>query len=254
MGCCNPRPALPPDAPPEERIFGDKEAELGYNKHQAQQVLAVIKANTDGEKVLHSKFNTITVELKLNTTDIDSPGMPMATFYQKFKKEGGKYDALKLAVLGVLLSRGASKAALYFDAIGKEGAIESADVRLFFDTLFFVSAEALPLLAAQSDEGDTPASSASMPAAKVTELVNSFKSGKDGLAERYTNLVMKGKGKVTSQDFVTAFEGDENLRVLTTPFAVRTALKNEAKAAQPGKMPGAALSLLGKGLLGGLKK
>lgn len=252
MGCCNARPALPPDAPEEERAFSAKEAELGYSKNPAAQVLASIKKNSDAGKISPSKFNTIALELGLNTTDYDSPDTPMCTFYGRFKDKS-KYDLLKLSVLGVLLGRGASKAALFFECLGKEDGVplESADVRAFFDTLFFVSAEALPLLA-KAEEGAAATPGLTMVADAVGKYVEQLKSGKDGLAERYTNAVMKGRGKVTVQDFVSAFEGDENLSALTTPFGVRTALKKEAP--KPAGAPKAAIALLGKGLLGGFKK
>jgi len=254
MGCCNARPALPPDAPEEERTIAAKEAELGYSKNPAPQVFTTIKKNSDAGKISPSKFNTIALELALNTTDYDSPDTPMCTFYTKLK-EKGKYDLVKLGVLGVLLGRGAGKAALYFDCVAKEDGspLESAEVRALFDALFFVSAEALPVLV-KVEDGETATPGLSMVASKVTDYVNSLKAGKDNLAERYTNAVMKGRGKVTAQDFVAAFEGDENLSALTTPFGVRSALKKEAQASKPAGVPKGAIALLGKGLLGGLKK
>ena len=253
MGCCSARPALPPDAPEEERTFAAKEMELGYSKNPATLVLASIKKNSDAGKISPSKFNTIALELGLNTTDYDSPDTPMCTFYGKFK-EKSKYDFVKLGVLGVLLGRGVGKAALFFSCVAKEDGspLESAEVRAFFEALFFVSAEALPLLAKVGDD-ETP-TPGSMPASTLTAYISTLKSGKDNLAERYTNAVMKGRGKVTLQDFVTTFEGDENLSALTTPYGVRTALKKEAPPAAPAGGAKAVMAMFGKGLLGGLKK
>lgn len=254
MGCCNSRPSLPPDAPEEERTFAAKETDLGYSKNPSSLNLAAIKKNSDGTKIPINKFNTIALDLGLNTTDFDSPDMPMGMFYQKLK-EKGKFDLLKLSIVGVLLGRGSEKAGLFFDCVANESRapLESAEVRSFFDALFYVSAEALPVLV-QVTEGETPATDLTLTPTKLTDYIANLKPGKDSLAERYTNLVMKGRGRVTQQDFVGAFESDENLSALVTPFAVRAALKKEASSMQTAGKPKAVLALLGKGLLGGLKK
>jgi len=254
MGCCNPRPSLPRDAPEDERAIITKEAELGYDKNAAIRNLEVIKKNSDGTKITLDKFNTIAQELGLNLTDFDSPDMPLSMFYQKLK-EKGKYDQLKLGLVGVLLGRGSGKAALLFDCIANDSraSLESAEVRALFDALFHVSADALPVLVkAQEAESETPGQS--LASSKFTEYITNLKAGKDSLAERFTNLVMKGRGKVTQQDFVGAFGSDENLKALETPIAVRVALKREALIVQPAAISKPALTLLGKGHLEGLKK
>lgn len=252
MGCCDSRPSLPPDAPEEERTFAARESVLGYSKNPASLNLTTIKKNSDGAKIPINKFNTIALDLGLNTTDFDSPDMPMGMFYQKLK-EKGKFDLLKLSVVGVLLGRGTDKAGLFFDCIANDSRtpLESSEVRSFFSALFYISSEALPVLT-EVTEGATSTPGLSL--TSLTDYIASMKPGKDSLEERYTNLVMKGRGRVTQEDFVGAFESDENLRTLVTPFAVRSALKKESNAMQTAGKPKATLALLGKGLLGGLKK
>lgn len=239
MGCCNSPPSLPPDAPKEERAFAAREAELGYSKNSASHNLAVIQKNSDGTKIL--KFDIIAQELGLKIAEFDNPEVAMGKFYQKLK-EKGKYDQLKLSLMGVLLGRGPLKPALLFACIAhdSQSPLESVEIRAFFNALFYISADALPVLTlAQEKEPETP----KQPSApcKLTEYVTLLKSGKDSLAERCTNLVMKGRGKVTMQDFVEAFEGEERLRELVTPFAVRLALKREAQIVQSAGIPKNAL-------------
>ena len=102
MGCCSDHPSVRPNVPEEELLITHKEQELGYRSIPASRVLAAIKSNSERAKVSIEKFNTIAVDLALNTKDIDSLDVPLGMFYQKLK-EKGKYDLLKLGVLGVLL-------------------------------------------------------------------------------------------------------------------------------------------------------
>ena len=251
MGCCAPGPALPPDAPEEEKTLSKRESELGYSSHIASKFMEVLLANSEGGRVTANQFTTIASTLNLNITDYDSPDTPMGKFYGRLK-EKGKFDAVKLGVVGILLGRGDGKPAQFYDCIARkeERMMGPEDVKLLFEAMTLVSGDVLPMLAKPDDE-QAPVAGTTLAPAILTEYVNKIKSGKEVFVEASSNDVMRGRQKVTREDFVGAFQSSEKLAALTTPFAVRKAMKDAAPA--PTATPGGAskaVSLFGKGLLG----
>lgn len=253
MGCCAARVALPPDAPEEEKTITLREAELGFSNHPAAKFMAVLLENSEGGRVTVNQFNTIATTLGLNTTDYDSPDTPMGKFYGRLK-EKGKFDAVKLGVVGVLLARGEGKARHLFEIVAEKdkSPIDAAKVKSLFEAMAFVCGEVLPMLAKPSEDGSTPASGPVLTLAAATEYMNKLKSGKDTFVERCSNALMRGRGKVTQDDFASTYDGDDNLKVMTTAFQVRLALKKDAPAVTAGG-PTKALAMFGKGLLGAKK-
>ena len=227
MGCCTSSFSLPADAPEEERLFLQREYELGYSAHSSIEVVGVISANRAEDKVSISQFNEIAKNLALNCKDLDTLGTPINALYYKMM-ERGKYDAVKLSVMGALLGKGQHKGPQFLASISVKGAqvVTLAEIQSLFDAMLFISCEALPVLASCSIN-EEPAPGQAYDRSFIQEFAASLRPGCPKLCERLTNSLLRGRKELPVREFLAAFEANETLLGLVSPYAVRKAVRME---------------------------
>ena len=222
MGCCPSAGSFPAFISPEEKVITSKELSLGYHKHSANAALKVVLQNEDGGKVSGNQFNTIAGELGLNLEEVDSLDEGMGAFYGRIK-EKGKIDTLKLSILAVLLSQGDDKSSQLFDCVARNGKTElsPSDVTLLLETMIFVCAEAIPLLA-KGQEGQM--SPDLLSPSVVSSYISTLKSGKPALIPYLSSSLLRGRPSLTMSQFTSEFRDNSDLVPLQRPFPIRMAL------------------------------
>ena len=234
MGCCpaHETPCDSRDCPesiassPQERAICTGEDSLRYNQQKATHLFTAIEGYSEDGKLSPAKFHTLVTELRLNVAGIDEDGAPMKTFYRKFK-EMNRYDAHKLALLGVLLAQGdvREKAALLFKTASKGRVrISIEDVKGLLDTMFGISVDFLPLLAVKdtSEKG-------TFSHKQYIDMTVDLGIQKESARDRLCTLILEFQMEISEEEFVYRFLMDETLRCMTSSRNIRRLLRGELK-------------------------
>ena len=224
MGCCT--TSLTFEIPQEDRLFVQRELELGFSAHTCSRILQVFqKHQKQTDSISIAEFNALARDLKLEVHELDLRGSAVNRLYTQMSQQG-VYDPVKLRTLAVLLSKGKDKADAYFSCISSTGIATATQVRSLFSTLTLISGQLLPLLAASSYEDSVDDRTYNPDF--VQTYIRRLELGQETAVERWTNLVLCGNSEVTGHHFCHIFQSQEELRALHSPFQVRLALSKFA--------------------------
>lgn len=232
---------MPSRASEEERLFVQREQQLGFSVHLSSQVVQTFaRHQTQPSLISISEFNAITRDLKLDVRELDLRGSPINRLYGQLS-ERGVYDSVKLRTLAVLLSKGRDKAEAYFACIAPAGEVSAVQVKSLFSAMVYLSGELLPLLAA-SESDEEAIEGKSYEHEFVQSCVERMQLGRDTLIGRWTNLVLGSHSQATTEQFKASFRREDELSALRSPYKVRKALKKQAfEMSKPQRRPRPAL-------------
>jgi hypothetical protein len=235
MGTCCARPQVPDSAPAEEKILSYFQNTLKYHLCTPEAIVEAVNKNCNGNLVTTDQLNAIGQSLSLNLADLDMIDSKIFRFYRPFIAKGSNFDARKLKMLGILLSKGSVKAkiTLYFDLIPgvEENQASDNGLRTFLEDLTTIAAVHIPLLAIE----ETPAAGQSFSREQYEDYRDKLLSGKDAVVARFMTAIMGRTHTIAREKF--GLLGEEQAAVaksLTSAFALRTEMVAEANNATKG--------------------
>lgn len=235
MGTCCARPEVPDTASPEEKVISYYQNTLKFHLCTPEAVVEAISQNTTNTYVSLEQLVLIGQKLSLNLVDVDIIDSKIFRFYRPFIAKGSNFDARKLKMLGILLSKGSGKAklGLYFGLIPGVEANQASDtgLRSFLEDLCTIAAVHIPLLAIE----ETPVAGQSFSREQYEDYRDKLLSGKEALIARICTAVV-GRSHVVSRE---KFEGlgEEQAQVaktLTSALTLRHELALESSNATKG--------------------
>jgi len=235
MGTCCARPQVPDTASAEEKVLSYYQNTLKYHMCTPEAILEAVNKNCNGNLVTPDQLNAIGQALSLNLADVDIIDSKIFRFYRPFIAKGSNFDARKLKLLGILLSKGNVKAkiALYFDLIPgvEENQASDHGLRTLLEDLTTIVAVNIPLLAIE----ETPAAGQSFSREQYEDYRDKLLSGKDAVVAKFSTAIM-GRNRTIARDKFGLL-GDEQAAVakcLTSAFSLRSEMATEANNATKG--------------------
>ena len=203
MGCCQAANQVDtPSASAESRIIQRNESILNLKNKEITRLYEVLKENSSEGKLSSNQFTTWATTFQMDLTDIDTLDSKLQQFYKWFRDAKGKYDYEKLAILAVLLGKGAigEKANVLFstcpsfenDTIGVEG------LKTHFENIFHLSIRVLPILSVE----EQPEAGKSLSQEQVNAYIQKLETVANTVLQRVYTAAIGTNLRLSKQDFL----------------------------------------------------
>jgi len=212
MGCCSCKSdhVTNLEAPEEELEILKKEKTNGLAFVDAHKTVHEIHFNSDSGLISKTDLDVVSEKLGF-VGDTSSSENPFYLLAEKLEVDNGKFDALKLKLLGILLGKGDSygKSQLLVSVIDEKetGVFTQHQIKHIFNLLMEISVEVIPTPAMNSENAMT---------GRIAKYLDDLTEFKPQVLDSMARKVTYCKNQVSVENFLDKFKyGEEFSEVLS---------------------------------------